>query len=135
MNNCEETRLVKLHLVSKLWFNKIALTQSCKWNNNPLHLSMSSLEAIKNTLSAHKKHLFDRYSLTNIAVFGSYVRNQQTAESDIDILVDYNQPIGAEFIDLAEELEQILSMKVDLVSKRGLKDRQFRAIENELSYV
>jgi predicted nucleotidyltransferase len=96
---------------------------------------MSSLEAIKNTLSAHKKHLFDRYGLTNIAVFGSYVRNQQTAESDIDILVDYNQPIGAEFIDLAEELEQILSMKVDLVSKRGLKDRQFRAIENELSYV
>ena len=40
-----------------------------------------------------------------------------------------------EFIDLAEELEKILSTKVDLVSKRGLKEDQFKAIEKELRYV
>ncbi|MCK6612170.1 MAG: nucleotidyltransferase domain-containing protein [Bacteroidia bacterium] len=71
----------------------------------------------------------------NIAIFGSYARNQQTPDSDIDILVEFNKPIGMEFIDLAEELEKILSQKVDLVSKRGLKESHFRAIQDEISYV
>ena len=96
---------------------------------------MLSLEAIRNKLVEHKQRLFLRYGLSNIAVFGSYARNQQTDESDIDILVEFNKPIGIEFIDLAEELEQILSVKVDLVSKRGLKERHFKAIEKELYYV
>jgi predicted nucleotidyltransferase len=96
---------------------------------------MLSLEAIRNKLVEHKQRLFLRYGLSNIAVFGSYARNQQTDESDIDILVEFNKPIGIEFVDLAEELEQILSVKVDLVSKRGLKESYFKAIEKELRYV
>jgi predicted nucleotidyltransferase len=96
---------------------------------------MLSLEAIKNKLSDHKPYLTLRYGLINIAVFGSYARNQQSPESDVDILVEFNKPIGAEFIDLAEELEKILSMKVDLVSKRGLKERHLKAIKKELCYV
>jgi predicted nucleotidyltransferase len=96
---------------------------------------MLSLEAIRNKLVEHKHRLFLRYGLSNIAVFGSYARNQQTDESDIDILVEFNKPIGIEFVDLAEELEQILSVKVDLVSKRGLKESYLKAIEKELRYV
>lgn len=96
---------------------------------------MLNLEAIRNKLNEHKQRLFLRYGLGNIAVFGSYARNQQTDEIDIDILVEFYKPIGIEFVDLAEELEQILSVKVDLVSKRGLKERQFKAIQKELQYV
>jgi uncharacterized protein len=96
---------------------------------------MLNLEAIKSRLVEHKQSLYSRYGLSKIAVFGSYARNQQTAESDIDILVEFNMPIGIEFIDLADELEQILFTKVDLVSKRGLKERHFKAIEKELFYV
>jgi predicted nucleotidyltransferase len=96
---------------------------------------MLSLETIKNKLVEHKQRLYSRYGLSNIAIFGSYARNQQTDKSDVDILVEFNKPIGIDFIDLAEELEQILSIKVDLVSKRGLKERHFKAIEKELYYV
>ena len=96
---------------------------------------MLSLETIKNKLVEHKQRLYSRYGLSNIAIFGSYARNQQTDKSDVDILVEFNNPIGIDFIDLAEELEQILSIKVDLVSKRGLKERHFKAIEKELYYV
>jgi predicted nucleotidyltransferase len=96
---------------------------------------MLSLESIKRKLSENKERLYSRYGLSNIAVFGSYARNQQTDESDIDILVEFNKPIGIEFIDLAQELEQILSIKVDLVSKRGLKERHYKAIEKDLYYV
>ena len=96
---------------------------------------MTSLETIKSRLVKHKKDLSERHGLMNIAIFGSYARNQQTPDSDIDILVEFNKPIGMEFIDLAEELEKILSQKVDLVSKRGLKESHFRAIQDEISYV
>jgi uncharacterized protein len=96
---------------------------------------MISLETIKNKLVEHKQRLYSRYGVSNIAIFGSYARNQQNDRSDLDILVEFNKPIGIDFIDLAEELEQILSIKVDLVSKRGLKERHFKAIEKELYYV
>jgi predicted nucleotidyltransferase len=96
---------------------------------------MLSLETIKNKLVEHKQRLYSRYGLSNIAIFGSYAKNQQNDRSDLDILVEFNKPIGIDFIDLAEELEQILSIKVDLVSRRGLKERHFKAIEKELYYV
>ena len=96
---------------------------------------MPSFESIKNILHQHKERLSLQYGLNFLAVFGSYARNQQTSESDVDILVEFNKPTGMEFIDLAEELEKILSTKVDLVSKRGLKEDQFKAIEKELRYV
>ena len=55
-------------------------------------------------------------------LFGSYVRGEATAESDIDILVDldYSQNIGLEFIQMQIDLQNLLAEKVDLVSARGL---------------
>ena len=96
---------------------------------------MGNLTSIKETLVNHKQRLTDKYGLSLIAVFVSYARNQQTNESDVDILVEFNKPIGLEFIDLAEELEAILNLKVDLVSKKGIKSHYLKAIENELEYV
>jgi uncharacterized protein len=96
---------------------------------------MTTFETIKSKLVENKKRLYTKYGLSAIAIFGSYARNEQTSESDIDILVEFNRPIGAEFIDLADELEEILVKKVDLVSRRGLKERHFKAIEKELHYV
>ena len=107
----------------------------CFSPNLCLHLKMLSLLEIKNTLLFHKQRLSSKYGLSNIAIFGSYARNQQTITSDLDILVEFNRPIGLEFIDLADELEYILKLKVDLVSKKGLKERHLRSIEKELEYV
>jgi len=70
-----------------------------------------------------------------IAIFGSYGRGQQKEDSDIDILVDFQKPIGIEFIDLADELELLLQNKVDLVSLKGVRPQYYKHIENELMYV
>jgi hypothetical protein len=70
-----------------------------------------------------------------MAIFGSVSRGDDTTESDVDILVELNQPIGIEFIDLADELQEILNKKVDLVSRKGIKNRYFKHIKNELKYV
>ena len=76
-----------------------------------------------------------RYYVSGLGLFGSVVRNDFSGESDIDILVDFSQPIGIEFIDLAEELETRLKRKVDLVSKKGIKPQYFKTIQADVIYV
>ena len=70
-----------------------------------------------------------------MGLFGSYSRNEQNSNSDIDILVEFHDKIGIEFIDLAEELESLLGMKVDLVSKKGVKKEYLTIIEEDLVHV
>lgn len=73
--------------------------------------------------------------MNDIAVFGSYARNEQKENSDIDILVDCSGDIGSNFISLADELENILNNKVDLVSKNGIKNKYFVYPKDDLIYV
>lgn len=96
---------------------------------------MASLQDIKRVLKDNKVRLYKKYGLRDMAIFGSYSRGQQTEASDIDILVDFQQPIGIQFIDLAEELETLLHHRIDLVSKKGIKPSYLKFIEKELSYV
>ena len=96
---------------------------------------MTTLSNIIETLKLHKNHLTKKYGLSIIAIFGSYGREQQTGNSDVDILVDFDRPIGIEFIDLADELENITGKKIDLVCKEALKPRQLAYLEKQLLYV
>ncbi|MFT4203346.1 MAG: nucleotidyltransferase family protein [Chitinophagaceae bacterium] len=79
--------------------------------------------------------LRQKYPIASLAIFGSYASGNATENSDIDVLVSFNGPIGIEFIDLADELEIITGKKVDLVSREGLKPRQIAYIEKNLQYV
>lgn len=96
---------------------------------------MKTIQDIKSTLNKHKPHLFAEYPIKSMAIFGSYARNEQTDESDIDIMVEFNDKIGVRFIDLAEELERLIGFKVDLVSKKGIREKYFRRIQSDLTYV
>jgi predicted nucleotidyltransferase len=83
---------------------------------------MKNLEEIKNILKKHKKELKEKYYVKSIALFGSYVRGEQAANSDIDILVEFEKPITLiQFIKLENYLSHLLGLKVDLVMKKSLK--------------
>jgi predicted nucleotidyltransferase len=96
---------------------------------------MKSLDDIKLILVKSKKSLKSKYKIKSLGIFGSYSRGEAKEESDIDILVEFEEPIGLEFIDLADELEQILNHKVDLVSKSGIRDKYLQYVQKELIYV
>jgi len=96
---------------------------------------MSYLSQIQNTLKKMKPELTAKYSVNSIGLFGSVVRNDFNENSDIDVIVDFSKPIGIEFIDLANYLEKVFKRKIDLVSKKGIKERYFREIEGEIIYV
>ena len=96
---------------------------------------MEQLSEIKQVLRQLKPELSRRFHVQSLGLFGSVVRDDFSPASDIDIIVDFDQPIGIEFIDLAHYIEQRLQKKVDLVSRRGVKDKYFKAIEQEIVYV
>ena len=90
---------------------------------------------IYKVLEQNKDLLFSQFPIKSIGLFGSAARDDFQESSDIDILVDFNEPIGIEFIDLADTLEEILNHKVDLVSRNGIKPKYFKEIEKDLIYV
>jgi predicted nucleotidyltransferase len=96
---------------------------------------MRTLQEIKATLGNHKNRLFQDYPIKSMAIFGSYSRREQNDSSDLDILVEFSDKIGIRFIDLADDLESIIGFKVDLVSKKGVKDKYLKSIDSELIYV
>jgi uncharacterized protein len=96
---------------------------------------MQTLRQIKSVLAQHKSELAQKYHLVKLGIFGSYARKDKTAQSDIDLLVEFDGPIGLEFVTLAEELESLLGVKVDLVSVNAIKPRMFKIIKKDLVYV
>jgi uncharacterized protein len=90
---------------------------------------------IENKLKALKPTLSTLYSVDKIGYFGSFARNEQTDNSDIDIIVSLNKPLGWAFFDLQELLEIELERKVDLVSIKALKEQLKDIILNEVKYV
>jgi predicted nucleotidyltransferase len=96
---------------------------------------MKNLEEIESILSKHKSGLRERFKVKEIGIFGSYARNEQTEDSDVDILVEFEEPVGLLFVHLADFLEEILQCKVDLVTKEGIKPNRRKYIMEDLIYV
>jgi predicted nucleotidyltransferase len=85
---------------------------------------MKEFEKIRSVLSDQKEFLRNKYRIKEISIFGSVVRREEGDISDIDILVDFSEPIGFfAFLELEEYLEQLLGRKVDLVSRKALKPK------------
>ncbi len=91
---------------------------------------------ILSKLKENYRFLAETFKVKKIGLFGSYVRNDQTSESDIDILVEFSAPISLfEYIDLEDYLHSTLGNKVDLVSEKGLKPILKMNILREVVYV
>jgi predicted nucleotidyltransferase len=96
---------------------------------------METKNQIINKLRELKPILLSEYSVKEIGIFGSYANETHTEESDIDILVEFDKPIGWKFFSLELYLEKIFGKKVDLVTKNALKDQIKIQIMNQLEYV
>jgi len=95
---------------------------------------MKDLKQIEETLTQNKSVLRDKFKVVHIGIFGSYVHGEQSKVSDIDILVEFSDPVEWEFIDLKEFLDSLLEVKVDLVTKNALKPQIRDRILNEVVY-
>jgi len=96
---------------------------------------MKTFEEIKEIIKQHRQELEEKYKAKSIAIFGSYIRGEQNDKSDIDILVEFKEPVGFLFIHLADFLEEILKVKVDLVTPDAIKPNRRKYIMEDLTYV
>ena len=90
---------------------------------------------VKQVLQKILPVLKNKYKIRQIGLFGSYAVGEETAKSDLDILVEFSRPIGWEFVDLKEYLEKRLNKDVDLVTKNALKPQLKRSILNQVIYI
>ncbi len=94
--------------------------------------TMRALDEIKSVLGQHRDVLADKYGIAVLAIFGSYVRDEQKKESDIDLLVEILRPISLLELAGAEiYLTEVLKTKVDLVPKRSVREELRETILRE----
>jgi predicted nucleotidyltransferase len=96
---------------------------------------MKTREEILSVLTKHRGELEKRFKVTRLGLFGSYARDEQLADSDVDILVDVDPSIGLEFVTMADRIETLLGLPVEVVSRRAIKPNHLQVIEKELIYV
>ena len=87
---------------------------------------MKTLEEIRAILVEQKPYLAKKYGVTEIGVFGSYVRNEQRSGSDIDLLIELEDPPRISLLDLANlenSLSELLGVKIQITIKGDIKPR------------
>ena len=95
---------------------------------------MLSREEILQRLHEYADEMQERFSLRRIGLFGSYVRGSADEESDIDLLIELNEPTFDHYMDLKFFLEDILHRPVDLVLTETVKPRLKPIITREVVY-
>lgn len=96
---------------------------------------MKKLAEIKQTLAQHKPELERDYGVKELWVFGSYVRGQQKEQSDVDVLIEFEESSNLTLLDfsrLENYLSTLIGVKVDLVEKKALKPRIGKHILEEV---
>lgn len=93
---------------------------------------MNSRDDILDRLRQIKPELQAEFPLHRLALFGSWARNQQSEESDVDILVEVDPSIGLRFVTLADRLEHAINRPADVVSRRAIRESYWKKIEPEL---
>ncbi len=82
---------------------------------------MLTKATILKTLQEHHTYLTTEYGVERIGLFGSYARGTTSEASDVDLVVEFQRPIGFKFIELVEYLEQILGKEVDVLTPAGIQ--------------
>jgi uncharacterized protein len=84
-------------------------------------------------------HLAAEYGVKRIGLFGSYAHGAPTEASDVDLVVEFERPIGFRFVDLSEYLERVLGKRVDILTPGGIEGIRIQhiaeAIRGSVVYV
>ena len=93
-------------------------------------------QKIEKMVKENKVVLTKQFKVKEIGIFGSVVRGEDKETSDVDILVEFEEPIGLfKFLELEEYLSDLIGRKVDLVSKKALKPRIGKHILKEVAFL
>ena len=81
---------------------------------------MLTREKVVELLRENYPHLAAEYGVSKIGLFGSFAKGTFDEASDVDVIVEFERPIGFKFIELTEYLERLFGRKVDVLTPAGL---------------
>ena len=110
-----------------LCYNRYA-KRSVGERDSPVKTKAEILEILRK----EKPELVRRYGLKRLALFGSYAREDQREDSDVDILVEIEPQIGLGFVELADRIEDAIGVRTEVVSRRAIKPRYWEIIKEDL---
>ncbi len=95
-----------------------------------------SMEDIRRTLRENMSDLAERHKIKSLGIFGSYVRGEARSTSDVDLLVEFSEtPDIFKFMDLEDDLTELLGQRVDLVTRPALRGNRRDRILREVVLV
>ncbi|GCL45278.1 nucleotidyltransferase family protein [Microcystis aeruginosa] len=116
--------------------DKKCLVEQLSSEVNPEEVKPKTLEEIKAILILYKPFLIERFKILELGLFGSYVRGEQTKDSDVDILVEFSQvPTLFDLVEIEYLISDKLGLPVDLIDKKSLKAALRQQILNETVYL
>lgn len=87
---------------------------------------------ITHLIKEHHNYLETEYGVSRIGIFGSVVKGTMTEDSDLDIFVEFKQPIGFKFIKFVEYLEKLFERKVDVITKDGIENIRVKEVAKDI---
>jgi predicted nucleotidyltransferase len=90
---------------------------------------------VRSKLQAIKPYLQKEYAVKSVGFFGSFADGSYTDSSDIDIIVEFEHPVGWRFFSLEKYLEKTFGRKIDLVTFNALKEQIKPSILSQIQYI
>ncbi|MCS6846892.1 MAG: nucleotidyltransferase family protein [Anaerolineae bacterium] len=99
----------------------------------PATYEAQTQEYVLELLRQERSYLTAEYGVKRIGVFGSYAKGSANETSDVDIIVEFERPLGFKFIEFAEHLERLLGRKVDVLTPAGLRGIRIPHIARDIA--
>lgn len=100
---------------------------------NPMTRNTIPQEKIKKSLQKAYPELAKEFGVKKLGLFGSYAKGTAVeSTSDVDLVVEFSQPIGLRFVEFAERLEQLLGNKVDILTTEAIQGIRIPHIAKEI---
>jgi predicted nucleotidyltransferase len=93
---------------------------------------MLTRDQIVQTLQKEQPYLAAEFGVSKIGLFGSYAKGQPDPASDIDLLVEFERPIGFRFLELADYLEAVLGHQVDILTPAGIQNIRINKVAQSI---
>lgn len=95
--------------------------------------NMLTRDGIVQVLQSQRAYLAAEFGVSQIGLFGSYATGQPNEASDIDLLVEFERPIGFRFLELVDYLEAVLGSKVDVLTPAGIENIRIERVAKSIS--
>ena len=83
-------------------------------------------------LSRERSFLKNNFGIKRIAVFGSFANDTASEQSDVDIYVEYERPLGLKFIQMVDYLERRLGRKIDVLTPGGIAGIRIKQVAEDI---